>query len=71
MSAGDKGRRLEEVIMVYQIEHDNGTDGQTWVRAHLDFDEIEAEYATAEAAETVAAQARIDHEGIRFAVRER
>jgi len=57
--------------MSYQIEHDNGTDGQTWVRAHLDYSEIDADYSTLDAAEEIAAQSRKDYEGIRFTVRER
>lgn len=55
--------------MVYQIEHDNGTDGQTWVRAYRDFGEIKAEYCSEDEALEVAEQARADYDGIRFTVR--
>jgi len=56
---------------MYQIEHDNGTDGQTWLRAYRDYDEIAAEYDTEDEANAVAKQARIDYSEIRFRVVER
>jgi hypothetical protein len=55
----------------YQIEHDNGTDGQTWVRAHLDYDCLAAQYATKALAEEDASHMREENKGIRFRVIER
>lgn len=65
---GAKGGRPRKV---YQIEHDNGTDGGTWLRAYCDYDEIKDEYKGRKAASAVAKQARIDYPEIRFRIVER